>query len=150
MNFDLTKPITVNGETFDPTDFYQRKLSVIGVQPTNYESYVFVDVLALHKNTKTTQTGDKAGGSAQATYRYNDLADLPKFNEHQFPYMLDVVMTDIVDKKGNTVPLILFADSRKCGYGRLITYIPHASTDLQRPGGKLSKIAQRHRLQTTL
>ena len=66
MNFDLTKPITVNGETFDPTDFYQRKLSVIGVQPTNYESYVFVDVLALHKNTKTTQTGDKAGGSAQA------------------------------------------------------------------------------------
>ena len=109
MNFDLTKPITVNGETFDPTDFYQRKLSVIGVQPTNYESYVFVDVLALHKNTKTTQTGDKAGGSAQATYRYNDLADLPKFNEHQYPYMLDVVMTDIVDKKGNTVPLILFA-----------------------------------------
>ena len=65
---------------------------------------------ALHKNTKTTQTGDRAGGSAQATYRYNDLADLPKFNEHQYPYMLDVVMTDIVDKKGNTVPLILFAD----------------------------------------
>ena len=128
MNFDLTKPITVNGETFDPTDFYQRKLSVIGVQPTNYESYVFVDVLALHKNTKTTQTGDKAGGSAQATYRYNDLADLPKFNEHQYPYILDVVMTDIVDKKGSTVPLILFADFANVQELELVPRKKQAST----------------------
>ena len=137
MNFDLTKPITVNGETFDPTDFYQRKLSVIGVQPTNYESYVFVDVLALHKNTKTTQTGDKAGGSAQATYRYNDLADLPKFNEHQYPYMLDVVMTDIVDKKGNTVPLILFADFANVQELELVPRKKQAPTTQPAPAPKV-------------
>ena len=137
MNFDLTKPITVNGETFDPTDFYQRKLSVIGVQPTNYESYVFIDVLALQKNTKTTQTGDKAGGSAQATYRYNDLADLPKFNEHQYPYMLDVVMTDIVDKKGNTVPLILFADFANVQELELVPRKKQAPTTQPTPAPKV-------------
>lgn len=60
---------------------------------------MFLDILANHKNTKTTQTGDKAGGTAQTTYRYQDLSDLPKFNEHAYPYYLDVVMTDTVDKK---------------------------------------------------
>lgn len=107
---DLTQPITVNGTTYDPSDVYQRKLHVIGVQPTNYESYVFIDVLALHKNTKTTQNGEKAGGTAQAIYRYQEINDIHKFNEHQYPYYLDVVMTDIVDKKGDTVQVILDAD----------------------------------------
>lgn len=107
---DLSRPITVNGKTFEPDEVYTRKLNVFGVQPTNYEQYVFLDILSQHKNTKVTQDGDQAGGTAQATYRYNDLNDLHKFNSHQYPYQLDVVMTDISDKKGNTVPVILHAD----------------------------------------
>ncbi|BFM98839.1 hypothetical protein MOXK02_03980 [Moraxella sp. K02] len=107
---DLTQTITVNDVTYDPSDFYQRKLLVQGVQPTNYESHVFIDVLVSHKNTKTTQNGEKAGGIAQAIYRYQEIDDIHKFNEHQYPFYLDVVMTDIVDKKGETVQLILHAD----------------------------------------
>lgn len=137
MNFDLTKPITVNGETFDPSDFYQRKLLIIGVQPTNYESYVFVDVLVLHKNTKTTQTGEKAGGFAQAIYRYNDLSDLNRFNESQYFYYLDVVMTDIVDKKGNTVPLILFADFANVQELELVPRKKQAPTTQPTPAPKV-------------
>jgi hypothetical protein len=110
MKLDLTQPITVNGQTYDPSDVYQRKLFVHGVQPTNYESYVFIDVLASHKNTKTTQNGEQAGGTAQAIYRYQDINDIHKFNEHQYPFYLDVVMTDIVDKKGDTIQVILDAD----------------------------------------
>ena len=90
---DLTQTITVNDVTYDPSDFYQRKLLVQGVQPTNYESHVFIDVLVSHKNTKTTQNGEKAGGIAQAIYRYQEIDDIHKFNEHQYPFYLDVVMT---------------------------------------------------------
>ena len=107
---DLSRPITVNDTTYEPDELYQRKLTVYGVQPTNYEQYVFLDILSQHKNTKVTQDGDQAGGYAQATYRYNDLHDLHKFNAHQYPYTIDVVMTDIADKKGNTIPVIIHVD----------------------------------------
>ena len=137
MNFDLTKPITINGETFEPSDFYQRKLLVNGVQPTNYENYVFLDILANHKNTKTTQTGDKAGGTAQTTYRYQDLSDLPKFNEHAYPYYLDVVMTDTVDKKGNSIPVILFADFANVQEMELVPRKKQAPTAQPTPTAKV-------------
>lgn len=110
MQIDLTKPINIDGQEYNPEDFYQRKLNVIGVQPTNYEQYVFIDVLVLHNNTKTTQNGEKAGGKAQAVYRYQDIRDIHKFNAHSYPYLLDVVMADVVDKKGDTIQVILFAD----------------------------------------
>ena len=36
---DLSRPITVNDTTYEPDELYQRKLTVYGVQPTNYEQY---------------------------------------------------------------------------------------------------------------
>lgn len=110
MAFNMNQPLTVDGVEYDPTDFYQRRLLVMGIQPTNYEQFTFIDILAMQKNVKTTQNGEKSGGYAQASYRHNEIMDVHKFNAHPYPYYIDVVMTDIVDKKGNSVQLILNAD----------------------------------------
>lgn len=102
---ELDKPITLNGQTYEPDDFYKRKLFVVGVQPTDYEDYQYVNVAVLHK----IKTKD-AGGQAQVFYKHMDLADLKQFNEHEFPYYIDVVMTTVTDKKGEPHPVILKAD----------------------------------------
>lgn len=110
MAFDLTKPVTVNGETFQPHELSQTKLLVHGVQPTDYEDYTYVGILAQHRNIKSTQSGLKAGGNAQAEYRYHNLDDLVKFHEYKYPYILDVVTAKTTDKKGKIVDAVLFVD----------------------------------------
>lgn len=110
MAFDLTKSVTVNGETFQPHDLSQTKLLVHGVQPTDYEDYTYVGILAQHRNIKSTQSGLRSGGSAQAEYRYHNLDDLNKFHEHKYPYVLDAVTAKTTDKKGKIVDVVLFVD----------------------------------------
>lgn len=101
----MNDDITVNGVTYDADEVFKRKLLVRGAEPTDYEQYQFISVLVEHRNRKSN-----AGGTAQAIYRYDDLSDLSKFHEHEYPYYLDVTMTTVTDKKGDQIQQILQAD----------------------------------------
>lgn len=101
--------ITVNGITYDADEVYERTITVHGAQPTNFESYDYVNVLVNHKNRKEAN-GLKSGGVAQAEYRFGTSADIHSFNEHQYPFQLNTKMTTTSDKKGNSIQVILWAD----------------------------------------
>lgn len=102
---DSNKSIVVDGVTYEPEEFYKRTLLVHGAEPTNYEEYQYINVLVNHKNRN-----DKAGGMAQAEYRYINLDDLKKFHAHQYPYMMDVLMITASDRKGRQIQVIISAD----------------------------------------
>ena len=99
------KDIVVNGETIPAEELTQRTLLVKGIQPTDYDQWQFIDVLVDLRNKKPD-----AGGTAQAAFRYADHMDAHKFNAHAYPYKLNVLMADTVDKKGNVVQQIVQAD----------------------------------------
>lgn len=99
------KDIVVNGETFPAEELTQRTLLVKGIQTTDYDQWQFIDVLVDLRNKKPD-----SGGTAQAIYRYADHMDAHKFNAHTYPYKLNVLMADTVDKKGNVVQQIVQAD----------------------------------------
>lgn len=101
----MNDDIIVNGIKYDADEVFSRTLTIKGAEPTDYEEWRFITVLVDHKNRK-----DNAGGTAQAVYRYDDLSDIHKFHEHQYPYSLNVVMTTVTDKKGGQVQQILSAD----------------------------------------
>lgn len=101
----MNDSIVLNGVTYDVDELTERTLIVYGAQPTNYEQWQFIDVLVQLRNKKAD-----AGGTAQAIYRYAQLADLNKFHEHQYPYKVNVKMAATVDKKGNEVNEIVWAD----------------------------------------
>lgn len=102
---NINDPITVNGKTYYPDEFYQRKLFVKGVEKTNFDDYDWVNVLVDHRISKPD-----SAGVAQAIYRYGNSADIVKFTERELPYYIDTVMTTVSDKKGNQVQIILQAD----------------------------------------
>lgn len=97
--------IIVDGQTIPADELTKRTLIVHGAQPTDYEQWQFIDVLVQLRNKKPD-----AGGTAQALFRYADHMDMHKFNAHQYPYKLDVLMADTVDKKGDVVQQIVYAD----------------------------------------
>lgn len=101
----MSDTIEVNGIKYDADEITSRTLVIKGMQPTDYESYQFLEVLAELRNKKPN-----AGGRAQAGYRYSELADHVKFNEHQYPYKADVKMITTVDKKGEQVQEIIWVD----------------------------------------
>lgn len=102
---DITKPIVINGVTYEPEEVYKRTLLVHGAEPTDFEDYRYINVLVNHKNRN-----EQAGGMAQAEYRYNELADLEKFHQHHYPYYLEVGMITASDRKGRQIQVIVFAD----------------------------------------
>lgn len=97
--------IVLNGITYDADEVTERTLVIKGQQPTDYEGWEYIEVLAELRNKKTN-----AGGRAQAGYRYSELSDYPKFNEHQYPYKANVKMISTVDKKGNQLQEIVWVD----------------------------------------
>lgn len=97
--------IVLNGVTYDADEVTERTLIIKGQQPTDYEGWEYIEVLAELRNKKTN-----AGGRAQAGYRYSELKDYPKFNEHQYPYKATVKMISTVDKKMNQVNEIVWVD----------------------------------------
>lgn len=97
--------IVLNGVTYEFDEVTERSLIIKGQQPTDFEDYKFIEVLAELRNKKPN-----AGGRAQAAYRYSDLSDHIKFNEHQYPYKANVKMVSTVDKKGNQVNEIVWVD----------------------------------------
>lgn len=101
----MSDTIVLNGVTYDADEVTDRTLIIKGQQPTDYESYQFIEVLAELRNKKTN-----AGGRAQAGYRYAELSDFSKFNEHQYPYRANVKMVSTVDKKGEQVQEIVWVD----------------------------------------
>tara|TARA_B100000530_G_C15690201_1_gene381725 strand:- start:211 stop:615 length:405 start_codon:yes stop_codon:yes gene_type:complete len=101
----MSDTIEVNGIKYDADEITQRTLVIKGMQPTDFESYQFLEVLAELRNKKPN-----AGGRAQAGYRYAELSDHTKFNEHQYPYKADVKMITTVDKKGEQVQEIIWVD----------------------------------------
>ena len=109
-DFDITKPVTVNGETFEPHEMSQGVLIVDGAQPTDYEEYNYITVLTKFRNIKTTQTGLRSGGYAPASYRYAELSDLDKFHQHKYPYTVPVVTAKTSDKNGEVVDILLYVD----------------------------------------
>lgn len=102
---NFNQPIVIDGVTYHPDELYTRKLLVHGAEPTDFEEYRYINVLVNHPNRKS-----QAGGVAQAEYRYNNLDDLKKFHEHEYPYYLNVHMVTASDRKGNQVQVIVFAD----------------------------------------
>lgn len=104
-DFDPTQPIEIDGVKYHADELYKRSLLVYGTQPTDFEGYHYVNVIALHPNRKTG-----AGGQAQAQYRYDDLADLDKFHQHEYPYFLPCHMVTASDRKGNQIQIIVHAD----------------------------------------
>lgn len=101
----MSDTIVLNGITYDADEVTERVLVIKGQQPTDYESYQFIEVLAELRNKKPN-----SGGRAQAGYRYSDLNDHTKFNEHQYPYKATVKMISTVDKKGEKVDEIVWVD----------------------------------------
>lgn len=101
----MSDTIELNGITYDADEVTERTLVIKGQQPTDYEGWEYVEVLAELRNKKTN-----AGGRAQAGYRYADLKDYVKFNEHEYPYKVNVKMVSTVDKKGNKVDEIIWVD----------------------------------------
>lgn len=99
------KPIVIDGVEYHPDEVYERSLLVFGVEPTDYEEYKYVNIIAMHTNRKPD-----AGGQAQAQYRYNNLDELKKFHEHQYPYYLKTKMVTATDRKGNQIQVVIFAD----------------------------------------
>lgn len=97
--------IVINGVTYDVDEVYQRRLLVDGAEPTNYEQWTYINVAV-----KTRTRKAEASGNFQSLYRYDDLADLSKFHESQYPYYLDVKMVTVTNKKGEDVQQILWAD----------------------------------------
>ena len=108
-NFDMTKNTTVNGFEFEPTDYRQGLILVHGVEPTEFEKYLYCNILAQHKNVKETDRF-RAGGNAQGNYLYSPLEDIEKFHQHKYPYYLPVVTVKVADKKGDLKDLIVHAD----------------------------------------
>lgn len=108
-NFDLTNPVEVNGKVYQPEDLNQSILLVDGVEPTEFEQYLYCNILAKHTNGKQT---DKyhAVGKAQGAYLYPVLEDMPKFYDISYPCRLSVVTTKMADKKGKMRDLVLFVD----------------------------------------
>lgn len=104
-NFNSDEPIIIDGVKYLADELYTRNILIYGVQPTDFEGYHYVNVLALHPNRKSG-----AGGQAQSQYRYDDLADLDKFHQHQYPYFLPCTMVTASDRKGNQVQIIVHAD----------------------------------------
>lgn len=102
---DLTKPVTINGVTYEPEDIFSRRLLVNAVDPTDFEQYQHINILALHK-----LKSKDSGGLGQTIYKYSDLSDLKKFHEHEYPYYVDVAMTTVADKRGNMTPVVLYVD----------------------------------------
>lgn len=101
----IENEIVINGVTYDVDEVYQRRLLVDGAEPTNYEQWTYINVAV-----KTRTRKADAAGNFQSLYRYDDLADLPKFHESQYPYYLDVKMVTVTNKKGEDVQQILWAD----------------------------------------
>lgn len=101
----MADSVTIDGVTYEPDEMYTRRLTVHGVQPTDFEEYRYLNVLVLHTNRATG-----AGGQAQAEYRYNELSHLDKFHKHAYPYNIDVTMITASDKKGRQVQVIVKAD----------------------------------------
>lgn len=101
----MSDTIEVNGITYDADEVNERTLVIHGQQPTDFEQWEYIEVLAQLRNKKTN-----AGGRAQAGYRYADLSDYTKFNEHQYPYKADVKTITTVDKKGNQITEIIWVD----------------------------------------
>ena len=97
--------IVLNGVTYDNEEINERTLLIHGQQPTDYEQWEYIEVLAQLRNKKTN-----AGGRAQAGYRYAELTDFTKFNEHQYPYRANVKTISTVDKKGNQITEIVWVD----------------------------------------
>lgn len=110
MAFDLSKPIEVNGTIYEPVEFTPTKLFIHGVEPTDFESYTYCNMLAQHRNVKQTSSGHKAGGNAQANYLYHVLDDLNKFHEHKYPYYINVMTVKTSDKKGKIVDMVVQVD----------------------------------------
>lgn len=105
FSLDPNKPIVIDGVEYHPDEVYSRNLLVFGVEPTDYEDYRYVNIIAMHTNRKPD-----AGGQAQAQYRYNNLEDLAKFHQHQYPYYLSTKMVTATDRKGNQIQVVIFAD----------------------------------------
>lgn len=105
FSLDPNKPIVIDGVEYHPDEVYNRSLLVFGVEPTDYEDYRYVNIIAMHTNRKPD-----AGGQAQAQYRYNNLEDLAKFHQHQYPYYLSTKMVTATDRKGNQIQVVIFAD----------------------------------------
>lgn len=105
FSLDPNKPIVIDGVEYHPDEVYNRSLLVFGVEPTDYEDYRYVNIIAMHTNRKPD-----AGGQAQAQYRYNNLEDLAKFHQHQYPYYLLTKMVTATDRKGNQIQVVIFAD----------------------------------------
>ena len=101
----MSDTIVLNGVTYDVDEVTERTLVIKGQQPTDFEDYKFIEVLAELRNKKPN-----AGGRAQAGYRYAQLSDFNKFNEHQYPYRANVKIVSTVDKKGEQVQEIVWVD----------------------------------------
>ncbi|MGP5437731.1 hypothetical protein [Psychrobacter alimentarius] len=121
--------ITLNGVTYDADEIYERTILVHGAQPTNFESYDYVNVLVNHKNRKEAN-GLKSGGVAQSEYRFGTSADIHSFNEHEYPFQLDTKMTTTSDKKGNSIQVILWADFANA---REMELVPRNRAQQQKP-----------------
>lgn len=104
-DFNPNQPIIIDGVEYHPDEIYERNILVYGVEPTDFEEYRYVNIIAMHTNRKPG-----AGGQAQGQYRYNRLEDLSKFHEHQYPYYLKTKMVTATDRKGNQIQVIVFAD----------------------------------------
>lgn len=101
----MSDTIEVNGIKYDADEVNERTLIIHGQQPTDFEQWEYIEVLTQLRNKKTN-----AGGRAQAGYRYSELSDYTKFNEHQYPYKADVKTITTVDKKGNQITEIIWVD----------------------------------------
>lgn len=112
MAFDMTQNTTHNGVEFEPQDYQQSLLLVHGVEPTEFEKYLYCNVLVQHKNVKETESYH-AGGNAQGSYLYAPLEDIVKFHEKKYPYYLPVVTVKIANKKGEMKDMIIHADFDK-------------------------------------
>lgn len=97
--------VVVDGVTYDADEVYMRTLHVTGTQPTDFEQWDRVNVLAQQKLGK-----QNSGGKGQAPYHYGEAKDITKFHEHEYPYFIDVKMVSTTDKNNRPVQLIIWAD----------------------------------------
>lgn len=103
--------IEFNGVNYDEFDVYKRRMLVEGVQPTDFtnretgKNYNYLTVTVLETNRK-----DGALGKGSANYRFGTSADIARFNEFEFPLLVEATMVNGTDKGGETLGMILDID----------------------------------------
>lgn len=109
MAFTDITDITIDGKKYYADEIVIKSLLIVGTEPTDYEQYNHTNILVLHRNAKEIN-GVRAGGFAQANYKFGRASDVHKFHEIGYPMRVDAKVATTAVRKGETIDMVVDID----------------------------------------